>query len=74
MYNFRNNPNIKKHLGIIELALATVQTLEHSHKNTDDKLLATEKGLLQTFEDVNQVFAQLTKTLNKESEKPTDQR
>ena len=74
---FRNKPTVlKKHNGIVQLGLAAIQALEQPACGTQDRLLAVEKGLLQSIDngDFTRVVTQLTSMVNKESEKEPQDR
>ena len=77
LFHCRNKPTaLKKHNGVIQIALAITQALENSSCATQDRLFAMEKGLLQSIDekDLTPVFVQLTTMLSNESHNKADKR
>lgn len=56
---------IERNSGLLQMALAAVQTMKHKNSARNDKLLATEKLLLQNLADEDGISAtqQLTQLL-----------
>ena len=68
--------NIRKHSGLLQLALAVVQSLKHPGFTAMDGLQAMEKGLLQCLgdEDAPAPLVQIMETFEKEIKLEPSQR
>jgi len=66
-----NSASIKEHCGLLQLALATSQSLGNHRYSSEDGLLAIEKGLLQNLHETESQspLIQLASAINQDSQK-----
>lgn len=69
---------IRRNCGLLQLVLATIQSLKSPKSAVHDSLLAVEKGLLQVLGDDSGAdispLSQLAQTLQRENKKPKEER
>lgn len=68
--------SIRKHCGLLQLVLATIQTMEHPSLAKLDSQLGLEKGLLQCLgdEDAQSPTQQILQILQRDSNLPPSER
>ena len=74
---FRGNVKaIKSHIGVVQISKAVTDTLLSQKLEVNDSLLGIEKGLIQSLgdEDSPSVLKQISLTIEKDLEKPPEER
>ena len=67
---------VRKHCGLLQVAQAVLETLQHPSGSRQDSLLGIEKGLVQGLGDAQngEMLTQLTQTITRESDRPASER